>query len=218
MASNLLTVNDTSEAREVDSRINDVLAYIYSLKPPKYPRPINKPLARYGATIFVRQCSKCHGTYGEDGDYPNLLIPESLIGTDSFLFSSNYQSPQFIDWFNSSWFASGDHPARLVPFDGYIAPPLDGIWVTAPYLHNGSVPDLEGLLDSRARPRYWSRDYNHLEYDYDRVGWKYSVKDGPGGLRWTEQRRAGRTRPAAIPFTTPICRVMGITGMITGTG
>lgn len=113
MASNLLTVNDTSEAREVDSQINDVLAYIYSLEPPKYPRPVDKPLAKKGAVIFVEQCSKCHGNYGENGDYPNLLIPGSLIRTDSFLFTSNYQSHQFIDWFNSSWFASGDHPARL---------------------------------------------------------------------------------------------------------
>jgi mono/diheme cytochrome c family protein len=180
MASNLLTVNDTSEAREVDSRINDVLAYIYSLEPPKYPSPIDKPLAKKGAAIFVMQCSKCHGHYGENGDYPNLLIPESGIGTDSVLFASNYQSPQFVDWFNSSWFASGDHPARLVPFSGYIAPPLDGIWVTAPYLHNGSVPDLEGVLNSKDRPRYWSRDYNSLHYDYNRVGWKYSKRAGPG--------------------------------------
>ncbi len=140
MASNLLTVNDTSEAREVDGHINDVLAYIYSLKPPKYPRPIDRPLAKKGAALFVTQCSKCHGNYGEDGDYPNLLIPESIIGTDSFLFASNYQSPQFIDWFNSSWFASGDHPARLVPFLVISLRQLDGIWVTAPYLHNGSVP------------------------------------------------------------------------------
>jgi mono/diheme cytochrome c family protein len=180
MASNLLTVNDSSEAREVDSRISDVLAYIYSLEPPKYPHPINKALARTGGTIFVRQCTKCHGNYGENGDYPNLLIPESGIGTDPFLFTSNYQSPQFIDWFNNSWFASGDHPAKLVPFNGYIAPPLDGIWVTAPYLHNGSVPDLEGVLNSKGRPRYWSRDYKDLQYDYDRVGWKYAVKDAPG--------------------------------------
>ena len=181
MASNLLTVNDSSEAREVDSRINDVLAYIYSLQAPKYPYPIDAALARHGGTIFVQQCSKCHGSYGENGEYPNLLIPESSIGTDSFLFSSNYQSPQFIDWFNSSWFASGDHPAKLVPFDGYIAPPLDGIWITAPYLHNGSVPDLEGVLNSKKRPRYWSRDYNNMQYDYERVGWKFSVKGAPGG-------------------------------------
>jgi len=28
----------------------------------------------------------------------------------------------------------------------YRAPPLDGIWVTAPYLHNGSVPNMYQLL------------------------------------------------------------------------
>ena len=38
------------------------------------------------------------------------------------------------------------------PFPGYVAPPLDGIWATAPFLHNGSVPNLELLLNSRARP------------------------------------------------------------------
>jgi mono/diheme cytochrome c family protein len=182
MASNLLTVNDTSEAREVDSHINDVLAYIYSLEPPKYPYPVNTPLVRQGSVLFVRHCSKCHGNYGGDGDFPNLLIPESLIGTDSLLYKANYQTPQFIEWFNKSWFARGDHPARLEPFYGYIAPPLDGIWITAPYFHNGSVPDLEGVLNSKARPTYWSRDFNHPQYDYQDPGWKYSRLDGPGDI------------------------------------
>jgi len=178
MASNLLTVSDSSEAREVDSHFNDVLAYIYSLRPPKYPYPINTTLAKKGGILFVEHCAKCHGHYGAsdaDDDYPNLLIPESLVGTDSLLFKSNYQSPQFIEWFNSSWFAQGDHPARLEPFDGYIAPPLDGIWITAPYLHNGSVPTLEAVLDSRKRPVYWSRDFEKPQYDHVAVGWKYIV-------------------------------------------
>jgi len=181
MASNLLTVSDSSEAREVDSHFNDVLAYIYSIQPPKYPAPVNAALARQGGVVFVHNCSKCHGNYGEGGDYPNLLIPESIVRTDSLLYKNNYQSPQFIDWFNNSWFAQGDHPARLEPFNGYIAPPLDGIWITAPYLHNGSVPTLEALLDSRLRPAYWSRDFNNPQYDYDKVGWKYTREDGPRG-------------------------------------
>ena len=126
--------------------------------------------------LFVEHCAKCHG--GAD-DYPNLLIPESLVGTDSLLYKSNYQSPQFIDWFNKSWFAQGDHPARLEPFDGYIAPPLDGIWITAPYLHNGSVPTLEALLDTKSRPVYWSRDFDNPKYDYATVGWKYTVEKAP---------------------------------------
>ena len=181
MASNLLTVNDTAESREVDAHFNDVLAYINSIKPPVYPNTVNRALAKQGGILFVQNCSKCHGSYGNDGKYPNLLIPESEIQTDSLLYKSNYQSYQFVEWFNNSWFAQGDHPARLEPFNGYIAPPLDGIWITAPYLHNGSVPDLETLLNSRQRPRYWSRDFYNPEYDYDKLGWKYSVHDSAQG-------------------------------------
>ena len=177
MASNLLTVNDTSESREVDAHFNDVLAYINSIKPPPFPGTLNKKLVREGGILFVQNCSKCHGSYGSGGEYPNLLIPEVEIQTDSFLFKSNYQSYQFIEWFNNSWFAMGEHPARLEPFNGYIAPPLDGVWITAPYLHNGSVPDLETLLNSKERPRYWSRDFDHQEYDFDKLGWKYKVHD-----------------------------------------
>src|SRR5450432_3018461 len=173
MASNLLTVNDTAESREVDSHFNDVLAYIYSLKPPAYPKPVNKSLVKTGSLLYVKNCSKCHGN---SDDYPNLLIPESVIKTDSLLFKSNYQGDKFVRWFNSSWFAKGEHPARLEPFNGYIAPPLDGIWITAPYLHNGSVPDLETLLNSRERPRYWSRDFDNQEYDYSKLGWKYTAR------------------------------------------
>ena len=82
-----------------------------------------------------------------------------------------------IDWFNTSWFAKGDHPARLVPFNGYVAPPLDGVWITAPYLHNGSVPTIEALLDSRKRPTYWSRKFSKPEYDYTRLGWVYTEEE-----------------------------------------
>jgi mono/diheme cytochrome c family protein len=173
MASNLLTVTDTSEAAEVDTHFNDVLAYIYSLQPPVYPRAVNEQLAERGKLIFEASCSDCHGTYGANSFYPNLLIPEEDIQTDSMLYSSNYSSPQFVNWFNQSWFTTGDHPAKLVPFKGYIAPPLDGIWATAPYLHNGSVPDLESLLNSRLRPKYWSRDFKNPQYNLDSPGWKY---------------------------------------------
>ena len=172
MASNLLTVNDTVESREVYTHFGDVLAYIYSIQSPKYPSPVNKELAATGQQLFEENCSRCHGM----GDqYPNLLIPASIIKTDSALYSSNYSSPQFVEWFNKSWFTMGANPAQLVPFKGYIAPPLDGVWITAPYLHNGSVPTLEALLNSKLRPVFWKRDFDKQEYDYEHIGWKYSL-------------------------------------------
>jgi len=177
MASNLLTVHDTTESAEVDRHMPDVLAYLYSLEPPSYPETVDQSLARKGERIFNRNCAKCHGHYGDNEDYPNLLIPEAVIQTDSFLFSANYSNPQFVEWFNKSWFSSGDHPAKLEPFNGYIAPPLDGVWVTAPYFHNGSVPTIEAVLNSSERPKYWTRDFDKTNYDYTKLGWQYTVKD-----------------------------------------
>ena len=180
MASNLLTVTDTTEAKEVDSHFNDVLAFINSIQPPKYPKAIDAPIAAEGKTIFMANCKKCHGRYDDSASYPNLLIPERIIQTDSALYTSNYSNPQFVNWFNKSWFTTGDHPAKLVPYTGYIAPPLDGIWITGPYLHNGSVPDLETLLNSKKRPTYWHRNFTTPDYNYDIPGCNYVIKNEPG--------------------------------------
>ncbi|GAO41248.1 hypothetical protein FPE01S_01_02600 [Flavihumibacter petaseus NBRC 106054] len=178
MASNLLTVRDTTEAAAVDRRISDVLAWINQLQAPKYPGTVNAALAAKGQIVYQASCQKCHG-HGDD--YPNLLIPADIIKTDPALFSNNYQQPQFVNWFNSSWFAQGDHPARLVPFNGYIAPPLDGVWCTAPYFHNGSVPSIMAVLNSRIRPRYWSRSFDQPRYDYEQLGWVYESKTEAAG-------------------------------------
>jgi len=56
----------------------------------------------------------------------------------------------------------------------YKARPLNGIWATAPYLHNGSVPTLNALLNSRSRPVYW-RTQNPREYDRDNLGWRFET-------------------------------------------
>lgn len=192
MASNLLTVNDTSESRKVDDHMPDLLSYIYSLEPPEYANPVDEEKAAAGKIIFNKNCSSCHGEYGGLEKFPNLLIPESIIKTDSALYSSNYSNPQFVDWFNRSWFTTGDHPAQLQPFSGYIAPPLDGIWITAPYLHNGSVPTLEALLNSKLRPRYWSRNFKNPVYDYTAVGWQYTTHESGGkGIYNTDKKGYG---------------------------
>ncbi len=192
MASNLLTVNDTLESRAVDAHMPDLLSFIYSLEPPKYTGPIDAQKAAAGKVLFEKSCAFCHGQYGDSKKFPNLLIPESIIQTDSALYKSNYSNPQFVEWFNKSWFTSGDHPARLEPFSGYMAPPLDGVWITAPYLHNGSVPTLEALLNSKLRPRYWSRDFKNPAYDYQKLGWQYTEhKSGGRGIYNTDKKGYG---------------------------
>jgi mono/diheme cytochrome c family protein len=71
--------------------------YLFSIQPPKYPKKIDEPLAEKGRVIFENICSECHGTYGSKEEYPNLLIPESIVGTDSLLNQSNYQYSDMID-------------------------------------------------------------------------------------------------------------------------
>jgi hypothetical protein len=56
----------------------------------------------------------------------------------------------------------------------YKARPLNGIWAVAPYLHNGSVPNLDALLspDDAARPaKFWmgSKQYDSVKVGYDGV-------------------------------------------------
>src|SRR5207248_11617039 len=87
---------------------------------------------------------------------------------------------KFGEYYNRGWFA-GDYKIRLET-GGYQAPPLDGIWATAPYLDNGSVPTLYSLLSSKTRPKIFTRSYrtDREAYDGKKVGWKVQVlKEAP---------------------------------------
>jgi hypothetical protein len=65
---------------------------------------------------------------------------------------------------------NGSRPNDVRAPLAYKARPLDGIWATAPYLHNGSVPDLYSLLGpARDRPRRFP--VGSPEFDPVRVGY-----------------------------------------------
>jgi mono/diheme cytochrome c family protein len=70
------------------------------------------------------------------------------------------------------------YPARFQHFrktNGYANMPLDGLWLRAPYLHNGSVPTLRALLDPQPlRPAVFYIGYD--VFDFDNVGF---VSSGP---------------------------------------
>jgi mono/diheme cytochrome c family protein len=176
MASSLLTMQDTAEARIVDDRFADVLAFINSIEAPSFPETLDSEKVTKGKAIFEGNCSGCHGTYGNDESYPNLLVDLDRVGTDPVLAQSNFAYTDFIDWYNTSWFAQAPYAAQMVPADGYVAPPLDGVWATAPYLHNGSVPDLATLLNSGTRPSYWRKTLDTNDYNLENVGWNYTAE------------------------------------------
>ena len=169
MSASTLCIDGLEDARAIDATFNDVRAYIAQLQAPPYPLTIDVMLADKGAPIYANHCASCHGT---KADYPNLLVAVSVVRTDSALASSGFDSQHlYEDWFNRSFWGE---TAQLKSSHGYVAPPLDGVWATAPYLHNGSVPTLEALLDSSRRPRFWKRSFADDEYDVAKVGVKFT--------------------------------------------
>jgi cytochrome c5 len=177
MATAMVSMLDSAEARKIDNNFPDVMAYIRTLRPPQFPNSIDATLSAKGKGIFDISCAKCHGTYGTTPTYPNLLVDLPTIKTDSALANVYFTNPTYHTWFNGSWFNQGAGAAQLLPNRGYVAPPLDGIWATAPYLHNGSVPTLEDLLNSPQRPAKWSRTFdNKADFDAVKMGIKYAAQ------------------------------------------
>ncbi|WP_348674741.1 hypothetical protein [uncultured Abyssibacter sp.] len=164
-------------------------------------------------------CASCHGAYSPQFSHDQQFLadpvmegiaayiaPHDVIGTDRARADTNNDS---VNEFGSSSFLGypetvgtdqdcgpqnrpelrGDRPY------GYLTPPLYGVWATAPYLHNGSVPNVRSLLKPDERPNMWKRvstptpagqegplinqavmGYDvsmERAFDAQRLGWKY---------------------------------------------
>jgi len=189
MAAAMMCIDSVDELEAIDQYAPDIRAYIYSVEPPRYPFPIDEALAKQGEDIFNATCSGCHGYYGDSVAtrpkdapiYPNLVLPLDVIDTDrTHAILANTEADYLNAWFNESWFGE---LAQAAPAMGYVAPPLDGVWATAPFLHNGSVPTIRMLLNSETRPTYWrhvpSDADDPASYDQQNLGWQHVALTTP---------------------------------------
>ena len=172
-------LNSADYIKSCEPTFADMRAYLLTLEAPKYPLPVDGDRADRGKGLFVQHCARCHGTYGSVGTYPNKIIDLKEIGTDPTLaegFTFYAKSAYNDSWFGQEKGPDGK-PLRSRTTSGYQAPPLDGIWATAPYFHNGSVPTLWHVLDSQSRPKIYTRSFRTGQEDYDavKVGWKIRV-------------------------------------------
>jgi mono/diheme cytochrome c family protein len=169
-----------------EDEFQEIYAWLESLEAPAYPFDIDHALAKQGEVIFNNHCADCHGTYGAEETYPNKIVPIDEIGTDPVRLTA--LSPEHRHAYGQSWFAHfGEHKTIDDP-GGYVAPPLDGIWASAPYFHNGSVPTLWHVLNSAERPAIWRRTENG--YDQEKVGLEIATFDTlPDDVKSGRERR-----------------------------
>lgn len=166
---------DRTDAREMSS-LQRIEKYISSLRAPRYPFPIDQALAARGAVAFAAECAQCHsGTERQktdtDPNRRNVWTQTAAVAYATFSDRRSWQSPRF----NTA--------------DDYVPLPLDGVWLRAPYLHNGSVPSLRDLLEPAVnRPARFRRGYD--VYDPVRVGF---VSDG------ADAQRAGTLHDTTLP-------------------
>lgn len=176
------SVDGIEEAETIQNNFAHLQKWIEEdIKAPKFEDfggKIDHSLASEGEPVFLRNCAVCHGTYSENEEeetYPNYLVDLEEIGTDPYLARKNWIYP-VKTWYDKSWYGKRG-TSSIVKTNGYVAPPLDGVWITAPYLHNGSVPTLEAMLDSSKRPDVWTSNQGAGDFDWDAVGWKNKPSD-----------------------------------------
>jgi hypothetical protein len=179
MFASSLCIDSVEDAQQIMAYFDDIAAYVKSLREPTYPFTIDAELAAQGEPIFLSECAGCHGTYAADEadeTYPNLIFPIEVIGTDDAVIAAADEIGYMVEWFNQSYYGSITQLVLDDPFPGYVAPPLDGVWATAPFFHNGSVPTIEAVLDSGSRPASWRRvDFDSAHFDEDALGWPFEA-------------------------------------------
>ena len=151
---------------EDNSRAVDALTVaIFATPPPKWTdffpaSSIDLNAAKRGQVEFQARCASCHGTYEkawDSSESASLGLDAQLVTTKVIYHAETPiidvgTDPQrargmeyFADALNglaiSEWMKT-----TVDVQEGYIPPPLEGIFSRYPYLHNGSVPTLCELL------------------------------------------------------------------------
>jgi hypothetical protein len=170
------------------------------LSTPKWPEEvlgkIDRDRAARGATIYKTECASCHDL-GADGKFPDLTYDLATIGTDpnrALNFIKPLGDKTFVGELavvldkleKAAFVREGVKPEEAATMEPpqviwrgtgkYASRPLGGVWATAPYLHNGSVPTLHDLLlPPEKRPKTFltgSRELDPKKVGYETDGSK----------------------------------------------
>lgn len=170
--------------------VDELTAAVFATESPRWTdffgtEGLDLDAAVRGQAVFDQTCAGCHGTYTKAWeDDPSLPVAEAVaslhldygatvvhdVGTD---LQRAQGMTHFAEGLNG--LAISEAMGTVVEVqEGYVPPPLDGIWARYPYLHNNAVPTLCALLDSALRPDVFHQgpaDDPDTDYDHDCVGY-----------------------------------------------
>ena len=164
--------------------------------------------AKHGQQLFNQSCAKCHGTYQKAWDQPNAeslstidrlktigvsykpVKPVVDVGTDP----QRYQGMKSLVQLNNLEISKRNNIV-IETQEGYVPPPLVGIWARWPYFHNNSAPSLCAVLTKASeRPKtYWARAALNPKTDFDMTCNGYPMTKPPKADRdfFYNTKRAG---------------------------
>jgi mono/diheme cytochrome c family protein len=163
---------------QVTGLMERMLVYLQRKQPPKFPFPVDDAKAARGQAVWNAQCADCHDPSRRDNGKFGKAVAIDQIGTDRERFDT--WSADDAKRTNAKAESMGVKRKHMVKDIGYVSQPLDGIWLRAPYLHNGSVPTLRDLL-KRQRPEAFWRGcdvYDAQAMGFEHLGFENKAKAG----------------------------------------
>jgi hypothetical protein len=151
--------------------------FLRTLQPPKFrdffgEGSIDEALARRGEAVYKSEnCGQCHD-FGGKRTGTIVPIDEPGLGTDPerHRLWGDDAAKRYNEFARGYSWKFSHFRGTNGPGGGYVAVPIDGVWIRAPFLHNGSVPTLTDLLeppDKRPKSFYRGNDlYDPLKGGY----------------------------------------------------
>lgn len=173
--------------------VRDLTAMVFAIEAPAiqdfFPaEKINELSARRGEQIFNQTCARCHGVYHKNWSLPEFdqaswserMKTDRVeyfeqtqvydVGTDPL----RYQAMQSLEQLNRLA-VSKNNGIVVQAQEGYVPPPLVGIWARWPYFHNNSAPTLCAVLtpaDQRPGAYYAVEAIDpNIDFDFDCNGY-----------------------------------------------
>ncbi|MGY3438129.1 MULTISPECIES: c-type cytochrome [unclassified Marinovum] len=122
--------------------INRISDWLMDLPPPPFPVPYDEARAAEGKLIYDREgCGTCHDVGGAE---MGQVTHAAQLGTDTE--RTQLFDAEMVGYFGKVGEKYSWNFKNYRVTEGYANMPLDGLWMRAPYLHNGAVPTLADLL------------------------------------------------------------------------